>query len=92
MVSFDWLVLIDWLIRLKLDVQGQASGKILDADGQGGWGVLQIGQFSWMSYVEEIIFSLKAWWCVTLFFRDLLYSDLAFKCAFWYFGLGYKVV
>ena len=25
--------------------QGQGSGRILDVDGQGGWGVLKIGQF-----------------------------------------------
>ena len=37
--------------RLKLDVQGQEGGKILDVDGQGGWGVLIIRQFSWTSYV-----------------------------------------
>ena len=24
---------------------------MLDVDGQGGWGVLKIGQFSWISYV-----------------------------------------
>ena len=59
MVSFDWLVLIDWLIRLKLDVQGQASEKFLDADGQGGWGVLQIGQFSWMSYVYHPLMTVQ---------------------------------
>ena len=38
---------------LKLDVQGQGGGRILDVAGQGGWdgGVLKIGQFSWTSYV-----------------------------------------
>ena len=39
------------VVRLKLDVQGQGVGKSLDVDGQGGWGVLKIGQFSWTSYV-----------------------------------------
>ena len=29
---------------------GQGGGRILDVDGQGGRGVLKIGQFSWMSY------------------------------------------
>ena len=29
-------------VRLKLDVQGQRGGKILDEDGQWGWGVLEI--------------------------------------------------
>ena len=38
-------------VRLNLDVQGQAGGKILDVDGQGGWGFLKIRQFSWTSYV-----------------------------------------
>ena len=42
--------------RLKLDVQGQSSGRILDVDGQVGWGVLKIGQFSYVicaSSLEE---------------------------------------
>ena len=34
-------------VRLKLDVQGQGGGTILDLDGQEGWGVLKIRQFSW---------------------------------------------
>ena len=38
-------------VRLKLDVQGQGDGRILDVAGQGGWGVLKIGQFWWTSYV-----------------------------------------
>ena len=32
-------------VRLKLNVQGQEGGKILDAAGQGGWWVLKIGRF-----------------------------------------------
>ena len=36
---------------LKLVVQGQGGGKILDADGHGGWGFLKIRQFRWTSYV-----------------------------------------
>ena len=36
---------------LKLDVQGQGGGRILDVDRQEGWGVLKIVQFSWTSYV-----------------------------------------
>ena len=36
---------------LKLDVQGQRCGKILDVDGKEWWGVLKIRQFSWTSYV-----------------------------------------
>ena len=39
------------MVRLKLDVQGQGGGRILDVDGQEGWGVLKIGQFLWTSYV-----------------------------------------
>ena len=34
-------------VRLKLDVKGQGAGTILDLDGQEGWGVLKITQFSW---------------------------------------------
>ena len=47
MFSFNWLVVI-WRggCRLKLDVQGQGGGRILDVDGHGGWVVLKIGQFS----------------------------------------------
>ena len=37
-------------VRLKLDIQSQGSGRILDVDGQGGLGVLKIEQFSWTSY------------------------------------------
>ena len=40
-------------VRLKLDIQGQGYGKMLDVDGQGGWGVLKIRQFSWTSYVHH---------------------------------------
>ena len=61
------ILLTDWLsygeggaVCLKLDVQGQGSGSILDIAEQGvcvcvwageGRGVLKIGQFSWTSYV-----------------------------------------
>ena len=38
-------------VLLKLDVQGQVGERILDVDGQGGWGVLKIRQFSWTSYL-----------------------------------------
>ena len=38
------------VVRLKLDVQGRGTERILDVDGQGGWGVLKIGHFSWTSY------------------------------------------
>ena len=31
-------------VRLKLDVQGQGGGRILDVAGQVGWGVLKIEQ------------------------------------------------
>ena len=39
------------MVHLKLDVQGEGVGKILDVDGQGGGGVLKIRQFSWTSFV-----------------------------------------
>ena len=38
-------------VHLKLDVQVQGGGSVLDLDGKGGWGVLKIRQFSWTSYV-----------------------------------------
>ena len=38
-------------VRLKLDVQGQGGGRILDVDGQRGWGVLKTEQFLLTSYV-----------------------------------------
>ena len=40
-----------WGVRLKMDVQSQGGGGILDVDGQVGWAVLKIGQFSWTSCV-----------------------------------------
>lgn len=33
-------------VRLKMDVQGQKGGRILNVDGQGGWGVLNMKLFS----------------------------------------------
>ena len=42
--------------------------------------------------VEHIFFSLKAWLYGMLLFRDLGYSDLAYKNAWWYAALSYKVV
>ena len=46
MFSFNWLIII-WRaeVRLKLDVQGQGGGRILDVDGQGRWGVLKLDNF-----------------------------------------------
>ena len=44
---------------LKLDVQGQEGGRILDADGQGRWGVLKIGKFSWTSYVYHPLTGIR---------------------------------
>ena len=38
-------------IYIRLDVQGQGGGKILDVDGQGEWEALKIRQFSRTSYV-----------------------------------------
>ena len=40
-------------VRLKLDVQDQGGGRISNVDGQGGWGILKTGQFSWTSYVHH---------------------------------------
>ena len=43
-----FLLLLIWRrgVRLKLDLQGQGGGRILDADEQLGWGILKSGQFS----------------------------------------------
>ena len=38
-------------VRLKLDIQAQRGGEIVDVDVQEGWGILIIRLFSWMSYV-----------------------------------------
>ena len=38
------------MVRLKLDVQGQAYGRILGVDGQGGWGGLK----NWTIFVDVI--------------------------------------
>ena len=40
-----------WGVRLKMDVQRQGGGGLLDVDGEVGWAVLKIGQFSWTSCV-----------------------------------------
>ena len=39
--------------RGSLEIRSPKSrgGIILDLDGQGEWGVMEIGQFSWTSYV-----------------------------------------
>ena len=48
MFSFNWLVII-WRegrgVSLKLDVQGQRGGRILDVDGQSGWGLSKLDNF-----------------------------------------------
>ena len=43
---------------MKLDVQYQEGGRILDVNGQGRLGVLKIGQFSWTLYVYHLLESL----------------------------------
>ena len=84
MFYFNWLVII-WREResgggrwgcLKLCVQGQGDGRILDIAGQGRWGIWKIGQFSWTSHVY------RPWeTCVTTanwtpdIFRTFGYSD-----------------
>ena len=39
-------------IRLKLDVQGQGSARILDVDGQGKW-----GRENWIIFMDVICVS-----------------------------------
>ena len=41
-------------VCLKLDVQNQGGGRILDVDRHGRGGVLKIGQFSWTSNVRNV--------------------------------------
>ena len=41
------------MVRLKLDVECQGGGKMLDGGGQEGKGMLKIGRFSWTSYVHD---------------------------------------
>ena len=45
-------------VRLKLNVQGQGGGRILDIDGEGEWGVLKIGNFyrHHMCIIPKVIF------------------------------------
>ena len=47
-----------WLrwIHLKVDVEGQVGGKLLDVDGHGGWETLKIREFSW-SHMCNALFS-----------------------------------
>ena len=52
----------EWGVCLKLDVQGQGGGTILDVDGQETWGFLKIRQFSWTSYVYRPI----SWFVLTI--------------------------
>ena len=60
MFSFNWLVIIlEKGVRLKLDVQDQGMEKCLDVDGQGGWGVLKIGQFWWKSCVYHALIETR---------------------------------
>ena len=56
-----YLLLIDWLSfgearggrgdRLKLGVQDQGGGRMLDIAGQVEWRILKIGPFSWTLHV-----------------------------------------
>ena len=66
--------------RLKLDVQGQGGGRILDAAGQEEWRVFKIGQFSWTSYVyhplclhiwKQVLKTLKAELSFQVFKRSI---------------------
>ena len=44
-IFFNWLVIIlgEGRDRLKVDIQGQGGGRILDVYGQGRPGILKIG-------------------------------------------------
>ena len=47
MFPLNWLAII-WRgggIRLKLDVQGEGGGRILDVAGKGGWGSWKLENF-----------------------------------------------
>ena len=68
-----------WGVHLKLDVQSQRCGKILDADGQRGSGVLKIRQFSWTSYVHRPL----TLWCLVVTKDHMYLNELAaFSCRF----------
>ena len=59
MFSFNWLAIV-WRegVRLKLDVQGQGVGSILDVNGQGGVRSLK----NWIIFMDVIcVSSLKVW-------------------------------
>ena len=55
MFPFNWMIIVwrgveEGRARLKLDVQGQGGGRILDLAWTVGVGLLKIGQFTWASY------------------------------------------
>ena len=56
MFSFKWLIIVIILsgrgrgVRLKLDVQGQEGGRILNVDGKGG----SAGLENWAIFVDVI--------------------------------------
>ena len=78
----DYVFLIDLLsfgkggFHLKLDVQGQEGGRIMDVDGQVGWG--RGGPENWTIFMDAIcVSSLKG--CVSIF-NKRVYSTEASYC------------
>ena len=60
MFSFKWLIIVIIIlsgrgrgVRLKLDVQGQEGGRILNVDGKGGWAGLE----NWTIFMDVICVS-----------------------------------
>ena len=70
-------------IRLKLDLQDQGVGKILDAVGQGEWRFLKIRQFLWTSYVYVPLSGITLSHEVTeLIVNKYLLIDFLFYCSY----------
>ena len=67
---------------MKLDVQDQGGGRILDTDGQKGWGFLKIGQFH--EHHMCIIPNAAMWFDKEVFFglQEQLISHFFLFCKF----------
>ena len=64
------------ILKTKVDLKD--GGKILDVNGQGGWGVLKIEQFSWTLYVY---YPLKDFHCKSAGANNIIYER-----NYWFFN------